>query len=74
MNPNRRNFLKNVTAASALLATESIAKPFNIIKDLKKVSPNDKIRFRNDRNGDSGAQRHQSRFAKYCGRGICCCR
>lgn len=45
MNPNRRNFLKNVTAASALLATESIAKPFNIIKDLKKISPNDKIRF-----------------------------
>lgn len=45
MKPNRRNFLKNVTAASALLATESIAKPFNIIKDLKKISPNDKIRF-----------------------------
>lgn len=45
MKPNRRNFLKNVTAASALLATESIAKPFYIIKDLKKISPNDKIRF-----------------------------
>lgn len=45
MKPNRRNFLKNVTAASALLATESIAKPFHIIKDLKKISPNDKIRF-----------------------------
>ncbi|GGM87969.1 hypothetical protein GCM10010967_20710 [Dyadobacter beijingensis] len=45
MNPNRRNFLRNVTAASALLATESIAKPFHIIKDLKKISPNDKIRF-----------------------------
>lgn len=45
MKPNRRNFIKNVTAASALLATESIAKPFNIIKDLKKISPNDKIRF-----------------------------
>lgn len=45
MKPNRRSFLKNVTAASALLATESIAKPFHIIKDLKKISPNDKIRF-----------------------------
>lgn len=45
MKPNRRNFIKNVTAASALLATESIARPFNIIKDLKKISPNDKIRF-----------------------------
>ncbi|WP_342085721.1 Gfo/Idh/MocA family protein [Dyadobacter sp. OTU695] len=45
MKPDRRSFLKNVTAASALLATESIAKPFHIIKDLKKISPNDKIRF-----------------------------
>ncbi|MGG7663774.1 Gfo/Idh/MocA family protein [Dyadobacter sp. BHUBP1] len=45
MKPNRRSFLKNVTAASALLATESIAKPFHIIRDLKKISPNDKIRF-----------------------------
>lgn len=45
MKPNRRNFIKNVTAASALLATESIAKPFHIIRDLKKISPNDKIRF-----------------------------
>ncbi|NIJ53758.1 Gfo/Idh/MocA family protein [Dyadobacter arcticus] len=45
MHPTRRNFLKNVTAASALLATNGIAKPFNIIKDLKKISPNDKIRF-----------------------------
>jgi len=45
MNPTRRKFLRNVTAASALLATENIAKPFNIIKDLKKISPNDKIRF-----------------------------
>lgn len=45
MKPDRRSFLKNVTAASALLATQSIAKPFHIIKDLKKISPNDKIRF-----------------------------
>jgi predicted dehydrogenase len=45
MNPTRRKFLRNVTAASALVATGSVAKPFNIIKDLKKISPNDKIRF-----------------------------
>ncbi|MCE7038809.1 Gfo/Idh/MocA family protein [Dyadobacter sp. CY312] len=45
MSLNRRNFLRNVTAASALLATESVAKPFSIIRDLKKGSPNDKIRF-----------------------------
>jgi predicted dehydrogenase len=45
MNSHRRKFLRNVTAASALIATESIAKPFNIIRDLKKISPNDKIRF-----------------------------
>ncbi|GGB86211.1 Gfo/Idh/MocA family protein [Dyadobacter sediminis] len=45
MNPHRRHFIKSVTAASALLATESIAKPFSIIKDFKKISPNDKIRF-----------------------------
>lgn len=45
MKPTRRTFLRNVTAASALLATESVAKPFSIIKDLKKISPNDKIRI-----------------------------
>lgn len=45
MSLNRRNFLRNVTAASALLATESVAKPFSIIRDLEKGSPNDKIRF-----------------------------
>ena len=45
MNTNRRDFLRIATAASALAATESIAKPFNIIRDLKKISPNDKIRF-----------------------------
>ena len=39
MSTNRRNFLRNVTAASALLATDSFAKPFNIIRDLKKISP-----------------------------------
>jgi len=45
MSSNRRHFIKSVTAASALIATGSVAKPFNIIRDLKKVSPNDKIRF-----------------------------
>ncbi|REA56632.1 gfo/Idh/MocA family oxidoreductase [Dyadobacter luteus] len=45
MNSNRRVFLRNLTAVSALAATDSFAKPFNIIRDLKKISPNDKIRF-----------------------------
>ena len=45
MQSSRRKFIQNVGAASVLLATESFAKPFNIIKDLKKISPNDKIRF-----------------------------
>ncbi|WP_254560935.1 Gfo/Idh/MocA family protein [Dyadobacter diqingensis] len=45
MDSKRRHFLKSVTAASALIATGSVAKPFNIIRDLKKISPNDKIRF-----------------------------
>ncbi|WP_031527207.1 Gfo/Idh/MocA family protein [Dyadobacter crusticola] len=45
MNPARRKFLKKMSAASVLIAGESVAKPFNIIKDLKKISPNDKIRF-----------------------------
>jgi predicted dehydrogenase len=45
MNPTRRNFIKTVSAASAFVAADSIAKPFSIIKDYKKISPNDKIRF-----------------------------
>jgi len=45
MKLTRRTVIKSVMAASALVATESIAKPFNIIRDLKKVSPNDKIRI-----------------------------
>ncbi|CAG5017247.1 Inositol 2-dehydrogenase/D-chiro-inositol 3-dehydrogenase [Dyadobacter sp. CECT 9275] len=45
MSSDRRYFLKTVTAGSALIAAESVAKPFNIIRDLKKISPNDKIRF-----------------------------
>ena len=44
MESNRRTFIKGLSAASALVATESIAKPFNIIKNLS-VSPNDKIRI-----------------------------
>ncbi len=45
MESSRRKFIKNVGAASVLLATDSFAKPFNIIKDLAKISPNDKIRI-----------------------------
>ena len=48
MKPNRRTFIKSLSAASALIATESVAKPFGVpayIPNLIKVSPNDKIRF-----------------------------
>ncbi len=45
MQPTRRNFIKGITAASALAATQSMASPFSIIRNLKKVSPNDKIRI-----------------------------
>ncbi len=45
MSSSRRHFLKSLSAASALVATEGVAKPFNIIRDLKKGSPNDKIRL-----------------------------
>ncbi|WP_128546852.1 Gfo/Idh/MocA family protein [Larkinella soli] len=45
MNPSRRKFIKGISAASALVATQSVAKPFHIIRDLKKISPNDKIRI-----------------------------
>ncbi|MFC5408691.1 Gfo/Idh/MocA family protein [Larkinella bovis] len=45
MHSNRRDFIKGLTAASALVATQSVAKPFHIIRDLKKISPNDKIRI-----------------------------
>lgn len=44
MKSNRRNFITTLGAASVLAATESIAKPFNIIRDMR-ISPNDKIRF-----------------------------
>jgi predicted dehydrogenase len=45
MQSSRRKFIKGAGAASVLLATDTFAKPFNIIKDLKKISPNDKLRF-----------------------------
>lgn len=48
MQSNRRKFMKGLSAASALLATQSLAKPFGFpayIPNLKKISPNDKIRF-----------------------------
>ena len=44
MKSNRRNFITTLGAASVLAASESIAKPFNIIRDMR-ISPNDKIRF-----------------------------
>jgi len=44
MGSTRRKFIKSIGAASALLATDSFAKPFNIIRNMK-ISPNDKIRF-----------------------------
>ncbi len=52
MKPSRRTFLKNISAASAALATAGVAgasvakpSPFSMIRDFKKVSPNDKIRI-----------------------------
>ncbi len=44
MESSRRKFIQKVGAASVLLATDSFAKPFNIIKSLS-ISPNDKIRI-----------------------------
>jgi predicted dehydrogenase len=40
----RRNFISSLGAISALGATQSLASPFNIIRDMR-VSPNDKLRF-----------------------------
>jgi hypothetical protein len=37
MQSSRRKFIKGVGAASVLLATDTFAKPFNIIKDLKTL-------------------------------------
>lgn len=50
MHTSRRNFLRGLSAASALAATETIARPlttgpFSIIPNLARVSPNDKIRI-----------------------------
>jgi predicted dehydrogenase len=48
MQSNRRKFIKSLSAASALVATESVARPFGMpsyIPNLMKNSPNDKIRL-----------------------------
>ncbi|GAB3490354.1 Gfo/Idh/MocA family oxidoreductase [Spirosoma knui] len=48
MQSSRRKFIKGISAASALVATQGIAKPFGFpayIPNLKKIAPNDKIRF-----------------------------
>ena len=47
MKANRRTFLHTLSAASALMATRSLASPlgFNYIPNLKRISPNDKIRI-----------------------------
>ena len=47
MQASRRKFIKGLSAASALVATQGLARPlgFNYIPNLKKVSPNDKIRI-----------------------------
>ncbi|GAB3640732.1 Gfo/Idh/MocA family protein [Spirosoma arcticum] len=47
MKANRRTFLQTLSAASALAATQSLASPlgFNYIPNLKRISPNDKIRI-----------------------------
>ncbi|GAB2564601.1 Gfo/Idh/MocA family protein [Spirosoma areae] len=48
MQANRRTFIKSLSVASALAATEGMAKPFGFpayIPNFKKVAPNDKIRF-----------------------------
>ncbi len=47
MRANRRAFLQTLSAASALAATRSLASPlgFNYIPNLKRISPNDKIRI-----------------------------
>jgi predicted dehydrogenase len=65
MHPNRRIFLKSLSAASALMAAESVAKPFNIIRDLTRISPNDKIRFATIGMGIQGHQ--DTKAALRCG-------
>jgi predicted dehydrogenase len=45
MKNNRRNFIKNVGALTALGTIPTFAKPFSIIKNLATFSPNDKIRI-----------------------------
>ncbi len=45
MKNNRRHFIKNVGALTALGSIPTFAKPFSIIKNLATNSPNDKIRI-----------------------------
>ncbi|WP_234733703.1 Gfo/Idh/MocA family protein [Tellurirhabdus bombi] len=50
MSSSRRTFIKTLSSAAALVTGQSMAKPFvpqpfSIIRDLKKISPNDKIRI-----------------------------
>ncbi|HEX9955912.1 MAG TPA: Gfo/Idh/MocA family oxidoreductase [Fibrella sp.] len=50
MTPSRRAFIRTLSVASAAAATESLARPFGpvapaYIPNLKRVSPNDKIRI-----------------------------
>jgi predicted dehydrogenase len=44
MKPSRRKFIKNIGSLAVLSGVSTVAKPFNIIRDLS-VSPNDKIRL-----------------------------
>ena len=49
MTPSRRTFIKNLSAASALAATGGVQTVFGMpayIPNLKKISPNDKIRIK----------------------------
>ncbi|MCY7349461.1 MAG: Gfo/Idh/MocA family oxidoreductase [Cytophagaceae bacterium] len=45
MKSSRRDFIRNLSAASALVVTPWAAKPFNIIPNLKTSSPNDRLRI-----------------------------
>lgn len=45
MRTTRRKFLWGASAMATIAAGQTLAKPFSIIKDLKKISPNDKIRI-----------------------------
>ena len=45
METSRRKFIQNLTGLAALTSVGATAKPFSIIKDFSKISPNDKIRI-----------------------------